>query len=86
MVLKQSYFESMTGFKNGFFYFPKSVGTIIHDLFLFRFGSETVKKEFLVPSIAGDRVACLGVSEVGAGSDVASKLNHTLKYTLICLR
>src|SRR5208282_3024848 len=39
---------------------------------LARFGSEEVKREFLAPSIAGDYVACLGVSEVGAGSDVAS--------------
>jgi citronellyl-CoA dehydrogenase len=39
---------------------------------LARFGSDTVCKEFLAPSIAGDYVACLGVSEVGAGSDVAS--------------
>ncbi len=39
---------------------------------LARFGSEELCKEFLVPSIAGDYVACLGVSEVGAGSDVAS--------------
>jgi citronellyl-CoA dehydrogenase len=39
---------------------------------LARFGSDTVCNEFLVPSIAGDFVACLGVSEVGAGSDVAS--------------
>jgi citronellyl-CoA dehydrogenase len=39
---------------------------------LARFGSELVKREFLAPSIAGDYVACLGVSEVGAGSDVAS--------------
>lgn len=39
---------------------------------LARFGSEEVKREFLAPSISGDRVACLGVSEVGAGSDVAS--------------
>ncbi len=39
---------------------------------LARFGSDEVRKEFLVPSIAGDYVACLGVSEVGAGSDVAS--------------
>ena len=28
--------------------------------------------EFLAPSIAGDLVACLGVSEAGSGSDVAS--------------
>src|SRR5271155_1304312 len=39
---------------------------------LARFGSEEIKREFLAPSIAGDFVACLGVSEVGAGSDVAS--------------
>src|SRR6202035_388429 len=39
---------------------------------LARFGSDAVRREFLVPSIAGDYVACLGVSEVGAGSDVAS--------------
>ena len=39
---------------------------------LARFGSDEVRKEFLVPSICGDVVACLGVSEVGAGSDVAS--------------
>ena len=39
---------------------------------LARFGSDEIKKEFLAPSITGDKVACLGVSEVGAGSDVAS--------------
>jgi len=39
---------------------------------LARFGSDDVKRDFLAPSISGDYVACLGVSEVGAGSDVAS--------------
>ncbi len=39
---------------------------------LARFGSDEIKREFLAPSISGERVACLGVSEVGAGSDVAS--------------
>ena len=39
---------------------------------LARFGTEAAKEDFLKPSIAGDYVACLGVSEVGAGSDVAS--------------
>ena len=37
-----------------------------------RFGSDALKREFLAPSIAGDLVGCLGVSESGAGSDVAS--------------
>jgi citronellyl-CoA dehydrogenase len=39
---------------------------------LARFGSDHVRREFLAPSIAGDQVACIGVSEPGAGSDVAS--------------
>ncbi len=39
---------------------------------LARFGSTEVKEVFLRPSISGDYVACLGVSEVGSGSDVAS--------------
>jgi len=34
-------------------------------------GSDELKREFLAPSIAGDLVACIGVSEPGAGSDVA---------------
>ena len=39
---------------------------------LARHGSDELRDEFLKPSITGDYVACLGVSEVGAGSDVAS--------------
>src|SRR6202166_974952 len=39
---------------------------------LARFGSDEVRREFLAPSISGDAVACIGVSEAGAGSDVAS--------------
>ena len=39
---------------------------------LARFGSDAVREEFLRPSISGEYVACLGVSEAGAGSDVAS--------------
>jgi citronellyl-CoA dehydrogenase len=38
---------------------------------LARFGSDQVRREFLAPAIAGDAVACIGVSEPGAGSDVA---------------
>lgn len=37
-----------------------------------RFGSDEVKRTFLAPSIAGDVVGCLGVSEPGGGSDVAA--------------
>ena len=38
---------------------------------LARFGSDELRAEFLAPAIAGEQVACIGVSEPGAGSDVA---------------
>jgi len=46
---------------------------------LARFGSDDLRKEFLAPAIAGDHVACLGVSEPGAGSDVASIKTYAKK-------
>jgi citronellyl-CoA dehydrogenase len=39
---------------------------------LARFGSDDLRREFLAPSIAGELVGCLGVSEPGGGSDVAA--------------
>lgn len=39
---------------------------------LARFGSAELREEFLRPAIAGDAVGCIGVSEPGAGSDVAA--------------
>lgn len=39
---------------------------------LARFGSDYVKENYLRPAISGDYVACIGVSEPSAGSDVAA--------------
>ena len=39
---------------------------------LARFGSDALKREFLAPAISGEMVACVGVSEPSAGSDVAA--------------
>ena len=39
---------------------------------LARFGSDELREQFLAPAISGDYVACVGVSEPGAGSDVAA--------------
>jgi len=36
------------------------------------FGNEEQKQKYLVPAIAGDKIACLGITEPEAGSDVAS--------------
>jgi citronellyl-CoA dehydrogenase len=40
---------------------------VIHD-----HGSDALRKQWLVPAITGERIAALGVSEPGGGSDVAS--------------
>ena len=37
---------------------------------LARFGSDDLRDEFLRPAITGEQVGCIGVSEVGAGSEV----------------
>ena len=39
---------------------------------LAKHGSDALRREFLAPAISGEMVACIGVSEEGAGSDVAS--------------
>ena len=46
---------------------------------LARFGSDALKREFLAPAISGDMVGCIGVSEPGAGSDVAGIKSHARK-------
>jgi alkylation response protein AidB-like acyl-CoA dehydrogenase len=38
---------------------------------ILRFGTEEQKRRYLVPSIRGERISCLGISEPDAGSDVA---------------
>jgi citronellyl-CoA dehydrogenase len=39
---------------------------------ILKFGSEEQKQRYLVPAIKGEKVACLGISEPNAGSDVAN--------------
>ena len=46
---------------------------------LARFGSDELRRAYLAPSIAGDMVGCLGVSEAGGGSDVAALKTHARK-------
>jgi citronellyl-CoA dehydrogenase len=46
---------------------------------LARFGSVELKQQYLAPAIAGESVGCIGVSEPGAGSDVASLETHAVE-------
>src|SRR3954462_14069403 len=38
---------------------------------IFKFGTDDQKRRYLVPSIAGELIGALGITEPGAGSDVA---------------
>ncbi len=46
---------------------------------LAKYGSHELRQQFLAPSIAGDYVGCIGVSEVEAGSDVAGIRTKAVK-------
>ncbi len=57
----------------------KSVGTCVglgsHDIAIppiLRFGNDEQKERFVRPTLAGDKIAALGITEPGGGSDVAA--------------
>src|SRR5919108_571924 len=49
-----------------------SVHVGLNSLSLLRYASDEQKERYLVPQARGERIACFGLTEPGAGSDVAS--------------
>src|SRR5438128_5526754 len=49
-----------------------SVHVGLNSLALLRFGSEEQKRRYLTPQARGDKLACFGLTEPAAGSDVAA--------------
>ena len=49
-----------------------SVHVGLNSLSLLRYASEEQKQRYLVPQAKGDKLACFGLTEPGAGSDVAA--------------
>ena len=49
-----------------------SVHVGLNSMGLFQWGSEEQKQKFLVPQAKGEKIACFGLTESGAGSDVAA--------------
>jgi glutaryl-CoA dehydrogenase (non-decarboxylating) len=49
-----------------------SVHIGLNSMGLFQWGTEEQKQRFLVPQAKGEKVACFGLTEPGAGSDVAA--------------
>src|SRR5262245_4614987 len=49
-----------------------SVHVGLNSLALLRYGTEEQRQRWLVPQARGEKLACFGLTEPGAGSDVAS--------------
>ncbi|MBB1650095.1 MULTISPECIES: acyl-CoA dehydrogenase family protein [Delftia] len=64
--------EAIGGISSGGVGMAIAVQTDMATPALTHFGSDELRQQFLKPTVAGDMVVCLGVSESGAGSDVAS--------------
>ena len=63
--------ETLGNVRNGGVPMAIGVQTDMSTPALAKHGNEKLRKEFLEPTIRGDFVACIGVSEPGAGSDVS---------------
>ncbi|MHB8513448.1 MAG: acyl-CoA dehydrogenase family protein [Actinomycetota bacterium] len=48
-------------------------------LYVYRFGNEEQRKRWLVPSITGEKIGALGVTEPNAGSDVANIVTRAVR-------
>ncbi len=57
-----------------------SVHMGLNSLALLQWGTEEQKEKFLVPQARGEKIACFGLTESGAGSDVAA-MNSTAKLS-----
>lgn len=57
-----------------------SVHTGLNSLGLFQWADEEQKLQFLVPQARGEKIACFGLTEPGAGSDVAAIQSIARRY------
>src|SRR3989441_4638791 len=63
--------EAMAQANNGGLVMGIGVHTDMATPPILKFGSQELKQRYLVPAIKGEKISCLGISEPGAGSDVA---------------
>jgi citronellyl-CoA dehydrogenase len=67
-----AYTEAICHARNGGVVMSLLVHTDMATPVIAEIGTDEQKREFLAPAIAGERIAALGVTEPGAGSDVAN--------------
>jgi alkylation response protein AidB-like acyl-CoA dehydrogenase len=73
--------EEMTNCNSGGLAMGVAVHTDMATPPVFLFGSEEQKQSYLVPAIRGEKIACLGITEPDAGSDVAGIKTRAVRDT-----
>jgi glutaryl-CoA dehydrogenase (non-decarboxylating) len=53
-----------------------AVHTALSSMTILQWGNEEQKQRYLVPQAQGDKIACFGLTEPGAGSDVVAMTTH----------
>jgi len=66
------FLEELSKCENGGFACAVSVHQFMAINHIFKIGNEGLKEQYLIPAIAGQKVAALGITEPDAGSDVAA--------------
>ncbi|PWJ43932.1 acyl-CoA dehydrogenase family protein [Sediminitomix flava] len=65
-------------FSGGFAITP-SVHQYMSNTYIYKHGSETLKQKYLPSAVNGEKIACIGITEPGAGSDVANIQTKAVK-------
>lgn len=64
--------EEISKVHSGGFAITAAVQVFMSTPYILHHGSEFLKEKYLKPAIAGEKIACIGISEPGAGSDAAN--------------
>ncbi len=64
--------EELGRMNSGGFAICQQVTQYMSSPYILKFGSETLKQKYLPGIISGDLIACIGITEPGAGSDAAN--------------
>lgn len=71
--------EEISKVFSGGFSITAAVQVCMSTPYVFHHGSEYLKEKYLIPAIAGEKIACIGITEPGAGSDAANIQTKAIK-------
>jgi acyl-CoA dehydrogenase len=71
--------EEISKVFSGGFAITAAVQVFMSTPYILQHGSDYLKESYLKPAIAGEKIACIGISEPGAGSDAANIQTRAVK-------